>query len=86
MDWLRSIAIGSATRGIAFQELPVKAALGGLPKVIQVQLVHQTFDRNADFCRVISRVDAIRDGNDSDAGKSEALDDPVRVPDISGEA
>ncbi len=86
MDWLRSIAVGSATRRIALQEPPVETALRGLPKVIQVKLVNQTLDRDADFCCVISRVDAICDGNDSDARKSEAFDHPVRVPDISGEA
>src|SRR5215470_11787881 len=86
MDWLRSIAIGSATRGIALQEPPVETALGGLSKIIQVQFVDQTFDRDTYFCRVISCIDAVCDGNDSDTGESEAFDDPVRVPDISGEA
>ena len=86
MDWLRSIAVGSATRRIALQEPPIETAFRGLSKIIQVQLVHQTLDRDADFCGVISRVDTICDGYDSDPGKSETLDDPVRVPDISGEA
>src|SRR5262249_38466548 len=86
MDWLRSIAVGSATCRIALQEPPVETALRGLPKVIQVQFVHKALDRDADFCCVISRVDAICDGNHSDAGKSETFDDPVSVPNISGEA
>src|SRR5262245_24602402 len=85
MNWLRAIAICSAARGVALQELSVETPLGSFPKIIQVKLVHQAFDRDADFCRVISRVNAISNGDDSDAGKPETLDDPVGVPHIPRE-